>query len=236
MKAIILAGGEGTRLRPLTLTIPKPLIPIDQKNLTEHIFEILKSAGVTEVILSIGHLAEKIKNYFDANPPQNLKIEYLVEPKPMGTAGPLILLKRRNYIFTEDFIVVNGDNLFSLDFSQMINFHQKNHSVATLGLTKVDDVSNYGVVEIKNGKIKQFVEKPSPDQAPSNLINSGYYIFSPEIFDFIDEQADFLMLEKNIFPAIAQAGELGGFIGQGQWFDTGTPDRYECVKAAWRLN
>ncbi len=234
MKAIILAGGEGTRLRPLTYTTPKPLIPVGGRTLTEQVFDVLKKAGATEVILSVSYMADKIKDYFSSHPDPVLKINYLVEDKLMGTAGPLMILKKMGCVYDDDFIVVNGDNLFALDFKKFIAFHKAAGGAATIGLKAIDDVSTRGVVKMDGDKIIQFVEKPKPEEAPSNLISSGYYIFSPKIFDYVDANSDFLMLEREVFPKLAAAGKLFGFVGDGQWFDTGTPERYELVKKEWR--
>ena len=158
----------------------------------------------------------------------------MVEEKPMGTAGPLVLLKRMGKVFDSDFIVVNGDNLFAFDFEDWKKFHQERGGVATIALKSIDDVASRGVVAMAGDKITAFVEKPKPEEAQSNLINSGYYIFSPKIFDYIDETKDFLMLEKDIFPALAQAGKLYGYVGNGQWFDTGTLERWQTVEKEWR--
>jgi len=236
MKAIILAGGEGTRLRPLTYEIPKALVPVQGRPLTDHVLAILKKAGVTEVFLGISYLAQKIKDYYLQNPYPGISINYLIEDQRMGTAGPLILLKRQGIIPDDYFLVVNGDNLYALDLVAWNKFHQTNAGVATLALAEIDinEVSSRGVVGMEGPKIINFVEKPKVEDAPSNLINSGYYIFSPKIFDYIDQTKDFLMLEKDIFPVLAQAGLLYGFKGDGQWFDTGTMERYEKVIKEWR--
>lgn len=234
MKAIVLAGGEGTRLRPLTYTTPKPLIPVQGKTLTEQNLDILKKAGVTEVVLGISYMADKIKDYFQNHPFPGIKIDYIVEEKPMGTAGPLLILKRMGCLYDQDFIVINGDNLFALDLKKWIDFHKKNSAGVTIALSVVEDVTPYGVARMDGDKIVEFVEKPKPEEAPSNLINSGYYIFSPEVFNYIDDSKDFIMLEKDVFPAMAKTGRLYGFRDEGQWFDTGTPERYESVKKNWR--
>ena len=233
MKAIILAGGEGTRLRPLTLTTPKPLIPIHGKTLTEHLFDILRSAGVTEVTLSLSYMAGPIKDYFAQHPPRGLKLDFVIEETLMGTAGPFILLKRNGVKFTEDFFVCNGDNLFNLDTTAWLSSHQKNKAIASLALTEVEDVSSRGVVELDGQRIIHFVEKPKPEATTSHLINSGYYIFSPKLLDYIDQTKNFLMLERDVFPQLATAGWLFGFYDPGQWFDTGTPERYEQVQKEW---
>ena len=236
MQAIILAGGEGTRLRPLTYEIPKALVPVQGRPLTDHVLDILKKAGVTEVFLSVSYLAQKIKDYYDQNPYPGIQINYLLENQRMGTAGPLILLKRQGVSIDQNFIVVNGDNLYSLDANQWGNFHSVNSGVVTLALTEIDrdKVSNYGVMSMDGVKIIDFIEKPKVEDAPSNLISSGYYIFSPEVFDYIDEARDFLMLEKDVFPVLAKSGLLFGYKGQGQWFDTGTMERYDQVIKEWK--
>ena len=231
MKALILAGGEGTRLQPLTLTTPKPLVPVQGKTLTDHVLDILRKADVNEVTLGLGYMAEKVQDYFEKNKIENIKIDCVVESERMGTAGPLIMVKRTGcVIFNEDFIVVNGDNLFSFDLDEWKQFHKNHGGVATIALTTVEDVTKFGVAKMEGDKIVEFVEKPKQEDAPSNLINSGYYIFSPEIMDYIDQDSNFLMFEKDIFPKLAKEGKLFGYIVKGQWFDTGTPERYKQVR------
>src|SRR3989344_943177 len=233
MKAILLAGGVGTRLQPLTNTIPKPLIPIDDKNLTEHVFAILKKHGVEEIILSLGYMADTIQDYFRDGARHGVKISYLKEDKLMGTAGPLMLLKKMGKEIKEDFFVMNADNLFSLDTRKWLDFHSAHNGVATIALHEVEDPTTYGVVALEGNRIVQFVEKPKIEEAPSRLINSGYYILSHKIFDFIPV-SDYAMMEKDIFPKLAELGFLYGYKGEGQWFDTGTHERYEKVKKEWR--
>ena len=224
MRAVILAGGLGTRLRPLTYEIPKPLIPVHGKTLTEHVFDILKKWGVNEVYLSISYMPDKIKQYFGDGSKFRLNIKYVVEKEPMGTAGPLILLDK----FDSTFIMVNGDNLFNLNFKKMIEIHKKNKAVATIALTSVDDPSHYGVARVNGDKIIEFVEKPKKEEAPSKLINSGYYILEPEVFDIVKGK-DFAMLERDVFPLLAKQGKLFGYVDKGQWFDIGTFERWEQV-------
>jgi len=233
MKAIIIAGGKGTRLAPLTDTLPKALVPIDEQNLTEHVLEILKKHGITDVTLSLAHMSDKVKEYFENNKPEGVNLSYLEEKEPMGTAGPLLLLKQSGNIPDEDFLMLNGDNLYSMDISDMIEFHKKHPGLATVALHEVDDPSSFGVVDMDDTKIKRFVEKPIKEEAPSNKINSGYYVLSPEVFDYVPD-GDRAMMEHDIFPQLAEAGLLHGYEGQGQWFDTGTPERYDRVKKEWR--
>jgi NDP-sugar pyrophosphorylase family protein len=233
MKALILAGGEGTRLRPLTYAIPKALIPVQGRTLTDQVLDIYKKIGVNDIVLSVSYLADQIIDYFGDGKKLGINIEYLREEKPRGTAGPLLILRERNRQIKEDFFMSNGDNLFNLDLLAMLDFHKKNNGVATIGLSQIEDTSQFGVAKLEGDKIIEFVEKPQKELAPSNYINSGYYILSPQIFNYLP-QKDFVMLEKDVWPVLAKAGELFGFKSSAQWFDTGTPQRHAQVEAEWR--
>jgi len=230
-KAIILAGGEGTRLRPMTYNIPKSLVPMQGKTLTELVLDILKKYEVKDIVLSVGYLAEKMQEYFKDGRKFGVNVSYCVEKEPMGTAGPLILLPK----YKETFLMMNGDNLFNLDFEKFYQTHKKNNAVASIALTEVEDTSQYGVVKIEKQKITGFVEKPKPEEAPSCFISSGYYIIEPEVFDLIKDK-EFAMLEKDVFPQLAQQGKLFGYYDSGQWFDTGTYESYQRANKEWQLN
>lgn len=232
MHAIILAGGEGTRLRPLTYQIPKALVPVQGKTLTEHTMDIFKNIGINDFYLSISYLADQMKDYFGSGENFQSKIKYLHEQTRMGTAGPLLLLKQSADISQEDFFMCNGDNLFACDFKAMLEEHKKNKALATIALVEVEDPTPVGIARLEGDRIVEFVEKPTREQAPSKYANSGYYIISPEIFEHLPER-DFVMMEKDIFPAVADKGRLFGFKSNAQWFDTGTPERYERVKNEW---
>jgi len=233
MKAVILAGGLGTRLRPITYEIPKPLLPIQGKTLTEHVFDILKAAGVDEVFLAIGHMSDKIKQYFKDGKEFGLKIRYLVEDEPLGTGGWMHLMQEQNLVPKEDFIVVNGDNLFDIDFKDMLKLHKKEKAIITLSLHEVDDIGSLGVVAMQGNKVIDFVEKPKKEEAPSHYISAGYYIFSTEAFDYIPKEKKF-MLEKELFPMLAKQKKVAGYISNAQWFDTGTFERWHQVIHEWR--
>jgi NDP-sugar pyrophosphorylase family protein len=228
--AVILAGGLGTRLYPVTREIPKPLIPVQGRTLTEHVLDILKEHGVREVILSVGYKADKIKEYFGSGERFGVSITYLIEKEPLGTGGWMHLLE---CIPDEEFVVVNGDNLFDLDLDAALQIHKSTNALVTIGLTTVEDVEHYGVVDMDGDAILRFVEKPSRDEAPSNRINSGYYIFSPAVFSEVPDAAKF-MLEKDLFPKLAANGRLSGFVSEAQWFDTGTFERWDKVIHEWR--
>lgn len=226
--AIILAGGSGTRLRPLTLETPKALIPLHGKTLTEHVFDILKKNKVENIYLSIGYMKEKIKDYFGDGSKFGVKIKYIEEDEPMGTAAPLILMKK----LKNTFIMLNGDDLFNLDFKKMLEIHRRNKAIATIALTEIEDPSTKGVVVLDKEKIVRFVEKPKKEEAPSNLISSGYYIMEPEVFDLVKGKK-FAMVEKEVFPILAEKGKLVGYKDNGLWVSPGDFENYEKAIKEW---
>tara|TARA_Y100000310_G_scaffold345858_1_gene471577 strand:- start:10333 stop:11040 length:708 start_codon:yes stop_codon:yes gene_type:complete len=228
-KAVLLVGGKGTRLRPITYSIPKALIDVNGKTITEHLVELLKGHGVQEVVFSVGYLKEKIKDHFKTGENHGVKVSYIEEEDFLGTAGPLLLHKDN---LNETFIAGNGDELKEIDIKEMYKFHKESGGLATLALTKVEDPTQYGVADIDGNKIKRFVEKPSKEEAPSNLINAGFYIMEPEVIDLI--KPGFCMLEQDVFPQLAEQGKLFGFPFSGKWFDVGTHERYEIAKREWK--
>jgi NDP-sugar pyrophosphorylase family protein len=230
MKAVILAGGLGTRLRPVTYEIPKPLIPIQGKTLTEHNIDLLKAAGVNEIYLAIGYMADKIQKHFGDGRAFGLTIHHIIEKEQLGTGGWMHLIPKMD----DDFFVVNGDNLLDMDLNELMKFHRMHHAVATIALTKVEDVTAFGIAKIEQGKIIGFVEKPKKEDAPSNYANSGFYVFNPKIFDYMPKAEKF-MLEMDVFPQLASKGLLYGLKTDCQWFDTGTFERWEKVIKEWKI-
>ena len=228
-KALILCGGKGERLRPITYEIPKPLIPIQGKTLIEHLLDLFKKHGVNDIILAVGYKRENIKNYFGNGEKFGVKISYIEEETPLGTAGPL---RKAKELLKETFIVANGDELKNIDLEEMFLLHKEQKAMITIALTTVSDPSAYGVADLSGSKILRFVEKPLREEAPSKLINSGLYIMEPEVIELIQE--GFSMLERDIFPKIASRGRLFGYPFSGQWFDTGNMDRYETALKEWR--
>jgi NDP-sugar pyrophosphorylase family protein len=228
--AFILAGGEGTRLRPLTYEIPKPLIPVHGKPLLEHTLELLHSHGIDNVVMSLGYKAEKIQEYFGDGRRYGMNFTYIIEKEKLGTAGPLKLAKK---YLTSTFIVLWADVLAQIDLDDFIRSHHENDGLITIALTSVDDVSSFGVVSLKGNKITGFVEKPKKEDAPSNLINAGLAICEPEVIDHLPA-GKFAMFEKDIYPQLAEAGKVYGYPFEGQWFDTGTHEAYERVLKEWQ--
>ena len=227
-KAVILVGGKGTRLRPLTLNMPKCMIEVQGKTITEHLFDLFKKYGIRDIILSVGYMKEKAKEYYGDGSKFGVDITYMEEDEPLGTAGPLKLAK--DYL-KDSFIVTNGDELKTINIPRMFRLHKRKGALATIALTTVTDPTQYGVARVSGSRILEFVEKPKAEEAPSNLINSGFYIMEPEVIDMIPN--GFSMLEKDVFPKLAKEGRLRGFLSEGQWFDIGTLERYEIAKKKW---
>jgi len=228
-KAIILAGGLGTRLKPLTDTIPKSMIDVQGKPLLGHIIELFKKFGVTEIYLSVGHMKEQIMEYFGNGGNFGVTINYITEDEPLGTAGPV---KKGAAGWSEDFFVSNGDELKDFNLEEMYELHKRNKAWVTIALTEVEDPSAYGVVRMDGEKIVEFVSKPKKEEAPSRLINSGLYIFNPAVLGHIPD--GFVMSEKDVFPKLAKEGHVFGWKATGQWFPTDTLEKYERAKKEWK--
>ncbi len=228
-KAVLLVGGKGTRLKPITDNIPKGLIPVQGKPITEHLFDLLKKYGIRDVILSTGYLKGQFRAHFGDGSKVGMSIAYVEENEPLGTAGPLKLAKKQ---LTGSFIVSNGDELKDINIARMFRLHKRKGALATLALTSVEDPSAYGVARLDGSRIVEFVEKPKKEEAPSNFINAGFYILEPEVIDMIPD--GFSMLEKDVFPKLAKMGKLRGFPFAGQWFDVGTHERYALAEKKWK--
>ncbi len=226
---LILAGGRGVRLQPITHELPKPLLPLHDKHLLHHILDLFRKYGIKNIVLSIGYKGDKIKEAFGNGKRLGMSISYVEEDKPLGTAGPLRLARA---FLTETFIACNADELKDIDLADMYMSHKEHGATATVALTTVEDPSAYGVARLQGNRILEFVEKPKKEKAPSNLINSGLYMMEPEIIDYIPE--GFAMLEKDVFPKLAAQGKLFGYPFSGQWFDTGTLERYERAIKEWK--
>ncbi len=225
--AFVLAGGKGTRLKPLTDNTPKPMIEVKGKPILEYVIELLSKYNIKNLILSLGYRAEKIQEYFGDGEKYGINIEYVIEKKPLGTGGPLRLARN---LLVEEFLMFNGDNLTNINLNDMYSFHKKNKAYATIALSPVKDPKNFGVVEVEGNEIKRFVEKPA--QPKSNLINSGTYILKPEVIDMIPK--GFSLIEKDVFPHLSKKGKLFGYVYNGQWFPTDTIQRYEHAKKEWK--
>ena len=226
MKAVILAGGFGTRLRPLSCTRPKTLFPLANKPLLEWIFERLARNNVSEAILAVNKLTEfYVKQQRIRR--SGLKVKYSHDPPkiPLGTAGPV---KRAEKLIGHDapFLVLNGDIFADISYKELFQSHIKKGAMATIALCRVEDPSRYGVAELaENKRITRFTEKPPSGTAPSNLINAGVYVLNPEVLRLIPS-GKAVSMEREIFPKLAAEQNLYGQIFQGLWMDIGKPEEY----------
>jgi len=227
-KALVLVGGEGTRLRPLTYKVPKPMLEINNRPMLEYVIENLREQGVGKVILSVGYLAEMIRGHFGDGSSLGVEITYVEEAEPMGTAGPLDLAREH---LDETFLMLNGDVLSRVDVHDLIRFHRRNGGIATIVLTTVEDPSAFGVVSIKGNDVLGFVEKPKREEAPSNLINAGMYVLEPEVLDYVSKGP--AMIEREVFPVLAREGKLKGYLYEGKWIDIGTPEKLREAIETW---
>ncbi len=229
MKTLVLAGGFGTRLRPLSCSRPKALFPIANKPLIDYTLESLSDADVETVILAVYYMAESLVRYLGPTK-YNLGILYSREQRPLGTAGPI--KKAKDMLNGDTFMVMNGDLLTDFDYKRLINYHEEKGGIATVALTQVNDPYRYGSVELDwEGRITRFVEKPEFGKAPSNLINAGIYLMEPEIFDYIQDGRK-TRIETEIFPKLAEEQQLYGFESHGFWMDIGEPIDYLGANAA----
>lgn len=224
MKAIILAGGLGTRLRPLTEITPKPLLLVQGRPIVEQAILNFKKHGINEIILSIGYLSEKIKEYFGSGEKWGINISYCIEDSPLGTGGAL---KKAAEGIGETFVAINGDNLADFDWTSALAAHQKNQAKITLALFPVDDVTQFGIAELNGDKIMRFIEKPKVEEAPSNLNNAGGYIMEPEVLDILPGGVS--SIERDCFEKLALTGVVFAFIHHGQWFPTDTLEKYKLA-------
>ena len=225
MHAVVLVGGFGTRLRPLTFTTPKPLLPVGHVPLVERAIATLVAGGVTEVTLALGFKPEPFIERFPDATCAGAKLHYAVEPEPLDTAGAIAFAARHTGI-TETFIVANGDVLVDLDVAELLAFHRAHGAEATIHLIPVDDPSQYGVVETDaDGRVTRFVEKPQPGESESRLINAGTYVFEPSVIDMVPAGAR-MSVEREVFPKIAERGAMYAMAADVYWIDAGRVDTY----------
>jgi mannose-1-phosphate guanylyltransferase len=244
MKAMILAAGKGTRVRPITHTIPKPMIPILQKPVMEFLLELLRQHGFTEVMVNVSHLAEEIENYFRDGQRFGVEIAYSFEGRieegeligeALGSAGGLKKIQSFQRFFDETFVVLCGDALIDLDLSEAVRRHRQKGALASMITKRVprDQVSSYGVVVTDDeGRVLSFQEKPSVEEAASDMINTGIYIFEPEVFDHIPAGEPF-DIGADLFPLLVKAGApFYALPMEFEWVDIGkVPDYWQAIRS-----
>ncbi len=224
MKAVILVGGEATRLRPLTCNIPKAMVPVLNTPFLEHVISYLSEQQVKDITLAQSHLAQPVEGYFGNGSRFGVKLNYSIEDTPLGTAGAV---KNAERYLNETFLVLNGDIFTDLDITAIIGFHQQRKAKATIALTPVDDPTSYGLIETNaQGMVTRFLEKPSWNQVTTNMINAGTYVLEPEVLAHIPPQANF-SFERELFPLLLDHGEpIYAYPSSAYWIDIGTSEKY----------
>ena len=233
MKACIMCGGEGTRLRPLTFDRPKPNIPIINKPSLVHLIEHLSKEGFNDIVITVGYMAEKIEEQLGDGSMFGVHIDYVYEEVKLGTAGSV--KNAEKYLKGEPFIVVGGDHVMNLELRNMARFHESNDAIVTIGLLSIDDPRDFGIADMDvNNKISRFLEKPGPGEIFSNLASTGIYMCQPEILDWIPEGEKF-DFAKDLFPKFLEKDILiNGLLVRGQWTDVGNPQAYRQAQR-WML-
>ena len=228
-QAVILAGGQGVKMRPLTYEVPKPLIPVGGKPVLEYTLELLSDAGIREVILATGHLGDKIKQEIGNGRKYGMKVTYSEEPVALGSAGAIRYA--RHLIKSQPFLVINADILTKINLKEVIEFHQEEKFICTMALSAKAKTQGFGTVLLRGEKVVQFIKKS--DKKTSQLINAGIYIFNPEIFDYIpvNDKSD---LDEDVFPKLAEEGKLSGYTFEADWFEVSTTANYELAIKKWK--
>jgi len=231
LKAIVLAGGKGTRLRPLTYTKPKPLLPLAGEPTIAHLIRKLSREGIDEIIVTTNYFANHLRAALGDGSKYGVRIHHVEEKTPLGTAGSV---KNSECLIDETFAIVQGDNQFEFNLSDVVRVHRKLGALATLALIEVENPSEYGIAELSGDRVTRFLEKPRPQECFSNLINTGLYIIEPEVLKLVPPGKTF-DFSRNLFPLMLRSKmTLGGFHASGFWVDIGDPQSY--LKAnAWAL-
>lgn len=232
MKAMILAAGVGSRLGHITADKPKPMVPVGGKPVMEHIVNLLRLYGIKDVVANLHYLPETIMTHFRDGSGYGIRLTYSIEETLFGTAGGV---KNNQWFLDETFLVISGDALTDINLDAFMKFHRDKKSLATIALKEVADVEQFGVVITDEaGRIRSFQEKPKKEEALSNLVNTGIYIFEPEIFDLIP-RGEFYDFGRNLFPLLVEKGApFYGWPMEGYWCDIGTVETYKkaCLDAA----
>ena len=228
MKAILLAGGKGTRLRPLTIHTPKPIVPIFERPFLNYQLDLLKQVPeIDQVVLSLNYQPRRIEELFGDGSESGLSIRYVVEPAPLGTAGAV---RYAGESLRESVVVFNGDVLTEIDLAAVIGLHRARKAKATIVLTPVENPSAYGLVETdSSGNVRRFLEKPKPDEITCDTINAGIYVLEPDTFDRIPADTPW-SIERSYFPSLIERGDtFVAYVYHGYWIDIGTPAKYRQV-------
>lgn len=224
MQAVALIGGKGTRLRPITQTVPKAMVPLRNVPYVRYMVDAMSSAGLDGVVFSMGYLPDPIREYFDEHPVDGFSMDYVVEERPLGTAGGIKNVEER--LEGGPFVATNGDVLTGIDLTEVVEAHMASDALATITLTSVDDPTAYGLVEVDHRlRVRRFVEKPGSDEVRTSLINAGIYVLEREVLNMIPAGRE-VSIEREIFPRLQSMGKLGAYVSSAYWRDIGTPRSY----------
>lgn len=225
MKAFVMAAGVGTRLRPLTYSIPKPLVPVVNTPVIGHLLKNLVNHGINKIIVNVHYYPKMIMSYLEDGKKWNMEIKYSYEKKLLGTAGGVKLKER---FFDDTFVVTSGDGLSDINFSKLVSYHKSKKAIATIALKSVDLKLDYGIVEIdKSFKVKKFVEKPSWNEMYSDYVNTGIYVFEQEIFKYIPKNVEY-DFGKQLLPKLIEKGlPVYGYVMDEYWCDVGNLKEYK---------
>ncbi|HEY5031837.1 MAG TPA: sugar phosphate nucleotidyltransferase, partial [Actinomycetes bacterium] len=230
MKAVVMAGGEGTRLRPMTASMPKPLLPVVNRPIMEHVLRLLRKHGFTEVVVTVQFLASLVRNYFGDGEELGMQLQYATEEEPLGTAGSV---KNAEAALADDtFLVISGDALTDIDLTALVAFHKEKKALVTVCLTRVPDPLEFGITILdEEGRVERFLEKPTWGQVFSDTVNTGIYVMEPEVFDYVaaGEPVDW---SADVFPRLIEEGRaVFGYVADGYWEDVGTLESYHKAQA-----
>ncbi|MEK6874776.1 MAG: nucleotidyltransferase family protein [Nanoarchaeota archaeon] len=226
-EAIILAGGLGTRLLPITKTIPKPLVPFQSGTVIDAILNLLKRQGILKATLCVGYIGEMIESYLGNGSRIGMKLTYSYDKELLGTGGALARVSAPSGTF----LLLNADTFLECNLSKAYKQHKQSAALATILLTKVENPSEYGVVDLDGSFIKSFVMNPKPGEAPTNFVSSGYCIMEPSIFDHLPKGR--FSLEHHVYPILATQKKLSSYVSKGVWFDVGTHKSLAQASILW---
>ena len=229
MRAVVMAGGEGSRLRPLTINRPKPMVPLVNKPVIVHILELLKKHGITSVVITLQYMPDRVQDYFGDGSAMGMEINYSIEEVPLGTAGSV---KNAQQFLDEPFLVISGDAVTDFDLSAIVQYHKSQKALATLTLYRVPNPLEYGVVIVnKEGRIREFQEKPSWGEVISDTVNTGIYVLEPQVLDYFEAGKSF-DFSKDLFPILLEKSDpLYGYVAGGYWCDVGNVQEYMRASA-----
>jgi mannose-1-phosphate guanylyltransferase len=224
MRAVALIGGKGTRLRPVTQTVPKSMVPLRNRPYVHYMVDTMRRAHLEGAVLSMGYLPGPIQHYFADQDLGGFSLDYVVEKRPLGTAGGI--KNTEAYLDDGPFVAMNGDVLTGIDLTEVIEAHLNSGALATITLTSVDDPTAYGLVEVDHQlRVKKFVEKPGSDEVSTSLINAGIYVLERRVLDMIPSGRE-VSIEREVFPRLQAMGKLSAFVSSAYWRDIGTPRSY----------